>query len=389
MQGIERQYCDVCINALVGAWHELMEVSCAETLRSVSYGKGDTLGLDAIPELIISKRLMNFDNHSLLITEELDHFAHDRWPTESDPIRQPLMFFSDPTDRSKQLKIFIQKISEKRLLAKVGELMKDCDSQKIWEEIFESPVTITGPTGAISCVRKGVVIFSVILNYVTATIFVATDTGIYYYKFEDFSTLKNERITLADISKEGKTLSFPGIKDFGYSPDDCKQFVTFLGKTGYKENFRDSMIFVEEPDSFLHHSEPPGPPRVLYLSELQKNYGPVGFVLSNGEKIGEWMHWLPFVKYSRNSDGEHALQVFEISLERPWTKEGMLMSTSLAYSVFCKKNGEDGGFLDISRLRNFKRPNRFRSMIVVVPYDNERIIHILEQHQYREVTTYF
>jgi len=59
------------------------------------------------------------------------------------------------------------------------------------------------------------------------------------------------------------------------------------------------------------------------------------------------------------------------------------MSTSAAYSIFC----EDGaGCLDISRLRNFERPSQFRCMMVVVPYDNERIIHILEQHRYREIT---
>ncbi len=387
MQGIEKEYCNICINALIAAWQGLMEVNFAETLRNVKYGKGDTLGLDAITELTISRRLSTFDNHSLLITEELDEYAHERWPVGSDPTKQPLMFFSDPTDRSKQLKIFFEHISKDKPLAKVGEAIKDCDAKKTWEDLFEAPVAITGPTGSITCVRKGKVVFSVIFNYVTSTIFVATDIGIYYYQFKDFSSAENEKITLADISKENNTLSFPGIQDLKYSPDDCKHFVTFLGKTGYKENFKDSMIFFEEPDSFLHHSEPPGPPRVLYLSELQKNNGPIGFILSNGEKIGEWMHWLPFVKYAHNNNGDKALQVFEISLERPWTKEGMLMSTSPAYSIFCEDDGKR--YLDISRLRNFKHPNRFRSMIVVVPYDNERIIHILEQHQYREITKFF
>jgi len=385
MQGIEKAYCNACINALVRAWHELMEVNFAETLRKVEYGKGDTLGLDAVPELTISKRLRSFDRHSLLITEELDEFAHRRWPTGSDPIKQPLMFFSDPTDRSKQLELFFQRISGSNKLAKVGEIMKECESEKVWEEMFEAPVEITGPTGSISCVRKGEVIFSVIFNYVTATIFVAMDIGIYYYKLKDFLV---QEIVLEDILRKGKALSFPSTRERDYSLDDCRHFVTFLGKTGYKENFKDSMIFLDNPDKFLHHSEPPGPPRVLYLSELQKDNGPIGFILSNGEKIGEWMHWLPFVKYAKNSNGSHALKIFEISLERPWTKQGMLMSTSPAYSIFCDK-GEGEGYLDISRLRNFSRPNTFRSMVVVVPYDNERIIHILEQHQYREVTNFF
>ncbi len=388
MQGIERQYCDVCIKALLRAWQELMDVDCAETLRKVNYGKGDTLGLDAIPELVISERLRDFDRHSILITEELDEFAHKRWPTGADPTRQPLMFFSDPTDRSKQLKLFLEKVSDGNQLAKVGDLLKDCDAETLWEEMFESPVSITGATGSITCVRKGEVVFSVIFNYITAVIFVASDTGIYWYQFEEFASVKSEEVTLSEIIKKGNSLCFISSKELGYSFDECRHFVTFLGKSGYKENFEDSMIFIDNPSNFLHHSEPPGPPRVLYLSELQKGYGPVGFILSNGEKIGEWMHWLPFVKYAKNSNGDTALRVFEISLERPWTKNGMLMSTSPAYSIFCE-DGLGRRYLDISRLRNFKHPNRFRSMIVVVIFDNERILHILEQHQYREITGFF
>lgn len=387
MQGIEREYCDVCINALVAAWRELMETTGAETLRKVRYGKGDTLGLDAIPEITIKGRLEQFDRHAILITEELDDQAHRRWPTDSDPIKQPLMFFCDPTDRSIQLKKFFSHISEKDPMAKIGELMSDCNPEKAWEEMFEPPVTITGSTAAITCVRKGEIVFSVILNYISPIIYVATDIGVYWYRLKNFLSIANESITLAEILKEGRNLFFPGVRKIDYSFDDCRRFVTFLGKSGYRENFNDSMLFMDNPDRFLHHQEPPGPPRVFYLSELQKNNGPVGFILSNGEKIGEWMHWLSFVKYARNENGDRALRAYEIALERPWTKNGMLMSTSSAYSLFC--GAGDKGYLDISRLRNFERPSQFRCMMVIVPYDNERIIHILEQHQYREITRSF
>ncbi|KPJ54942.1 hypothetical protein AMJ47_02635 [Parcubacteria bacterium DG_72] len=387
MQGIERKYCDVCINALIGAWRELMEVSGAETLRKVPYGKGDTLGLDAIPEITITGRLREFDGHAILITEELDEQAHRRWPTDSDPVKQPLMFFSDPTDRSSQLEEFFKRLSKDNQTAKIGNLIADCDHEKLWEEMFEAPVIITGSTGSITCVRKGKIVFSVILNYIAGIVFVATDVGIYSYQLENFSDLSNEEINFSTIFKKGKKLNFPGVRELGYNSDDCKRFVTFLGKTGYRENFNDSMLFIKDPNEFLHHLKPPGPPRPLYLSELQKDHGPVGFILSNGEKIGEWMHWLSFVKYARNINGGYALSVYEISLERPWTKNGMLMSTSPAYSLFC--NEGSGSYLDISRLRNFKRPSQFRCMIVVVPWDNERIIHVLKQHEYREITNYF
>ena len=387
MQGIERTYCDVCINAVVGAWRELMEVTAAETLRKVRYGKGDTLGLDAIPEITIKGRLEQFDQHAILITEELDDQAHRRWPTDSDKIKQPLMFFCDPTDRSIQLKEFFDSISTQDRTKKIGILMRDIDPKEKWEKMFEPPVAITGSTTAITCVRKGEIVFSVILNYITGTICVATDTGIFYYQLKEFSDPTNENVNLTEIHRNGKMLCFQGIRELNYSPDDCKRFVTFLGKEGYRENFDDSLLFTEEPDGFLHHCEPPGPPRTLYLSHLQNDYGPIGFILANGEKIGEWMHWLSFVKYAQNANGDKALRAYEIMLERPWTKNGMLMSTSPAYSIFC--DSRDGMYLDISRLRNFERPSQFRCMLVVTPCDNERIIQVLQQHQYREITHSF
>lgn len=389
MQGIERAYCDVCINALVCAWRELMEASGAETLRKVGYGKGDTLGLDAITELTIKGRLEEFDGHAILITEELDDQAHRRWPTDSDPVKQPLMFFCDPTDRSAPLKKFFEELSARDPIGKVGNLMAKRNAKRAWEKMFEPPVSITGSTGSITCVRKGEIVFSVILNYITGTIYSATDIGVFSYQLKEFSDPANENVILSDMAKNGQILRFPGVRELGYSIDDCRRFVTFLGKTGYLENFNDSKLFVdtEDPNEFLHHREPPGPPRALYLSELQNRYGPVGFILANGEKIGEWMPWLSFVKYAKNENGGQALRAYEISLERPWTKNGMLMSTSPAYSLFC--DAGDSMYLDISQLRNFARPSQFRCMMVVVPYNNERMIHVLEQHQYREIASSF
>lgn len=387
MQGIERAYCDVCINAVVGAWRELMETIGTETIRKVHYGKGDTLGLDATTEIAIADRLRRFDGNALLITEELDDQSHRRWPTDSDPLKQPLMFFCDPTDRSSQLKRFFERITKDDPLAKVGALMAACDPEKLWEEMFEAPVSITGPTSAITCVRKGEIVFSVILNFVTGVICIVCDTGVFHHKLRQSSDPSNEQLTLDEIVEQGGRLVFPSTHQLGYTPDDCKRFVTFLGKAGYRENFDDSKLFADNPERYLHHREPPGPPRPLYLSELQNPHGPVGFILANGEKIGEWMHWLAFVKFAQSKNNERALRAFEISLERPWTKSGMLMSTTPEYSLFCRSGGV--GYLDISRLRNYERPSQFRCMMVVVRADNERIIHTLQKYLYREVTSCF
>lgn len=390
MQGIELAYCNVCVNALIGAWRSLMEASATEVLQKTPYGKGDTLGLDAITEITISGRLFEFDKHAIFITEELDSQAHRRWPTDSDPVKQPLMFFSDPTDRSIQLQKFFDEVSRGHPTEKIGQLMATTDSgpDKRWEKMFEGPTSITGPTTAITCVRKGEIVFSAILNLITRDLFIISDAGVYAYKLEPFDDPANEKVALETVIEKGRRLAFPSARELGYTADECRRFVTFLGKEGYRENFDDSGIFVENPDGFLHHTRPPGPPRVLYLSDMQtREYGAVGFVLSNGEKIGEWIHWLAFVKYAKGKNGGQALRAFEVVLSRPWTKNGMLMSTSAPYSIFCMDKAMS--YLDISRLRNFERPSQFRCMLVVTRFDNERLIHILQQHQYREVTSSF
>ena len=143
----------------------------------------------------------------------------------------------------------------------------------------------------------------------------------------------------------------------------------------------------KNPDDFLHHTEPGGPSRVLYLSELQKGHGSIGFIMANGEKIGEWIHWLAFAKFARTQEGGQKLRVFEVSIERPWTKDGVLMSTSPPYSIFSSDGQET--YLDVSRLRNFDMPSRFRSMLVITQSDNDRVVNIMRRHDYLEIDLTF
>jgi len=388
MQGIERNYCDVSIKAVLATYRNLLSSSAFDALNATEYGKNDTLGLDAIPEITIRETITNFDRNAILITEEeeLDREAKKRWPTDADPIKQPLILISDPTDRSSQLKHFLHEISRDRDDVKVGKLMGRDKTAKIWEEMFEPPATITGATSAITCIRKGKIVFSVILNYITHSIYVATSLGVYYYKLPHFDDRDLLKINLDVILSQGKLLNFVPSSVACPTYDDMKWFVTFLGKSGYKESFQDTMIFANKHDEYLHHTNPGGPSRILYLSELQKGYGPIGFIVANGEKIGEWIHWLAFVKFiSLRSDVK--FKVFEVYTSRPYMKDGILMSTSPSYSVFRRES--DINFLDISRLRYHDRPSKFRSMIVVCPADNDFIIHTMLQHRYREITLHF
>ncbi|PIT90530.1 MAG: hypothetical protein COU22_01655 [Candidatus Komeilibacteria bacterium CG10_big_fil_rev_8_21_14_0_10_41_13] len=382
MHGIETAYCDVCIQAVIAAWRSIYEAPASELLSKVPYGKGDTLGFDAIPEIVIQERLKKFDPHSILITEELNTDRLQSWPTSPEPIQQPLVSFADPTDRSKYLKKFLEHISNDQATEPIGKILKSQQTVKIWEELFEPPGSITGATSAITCLRKGVIIFSVILNYISQTIYVACRSGIFMMQLPDFDSDDIDNIFLDRIMKNGQNLQFPQIK---YSTDDAKSFVTFVGKTGYNENLEDSLIFTNLDGKKIHHREPGGPARILYLSELQQSqFNHIGFILANGEKIGEWIHWLAFVKFS-HAGGSENLKIFEISLDRPWTKDGVLMSTSLPYSMFRDDKVNGVNFLDISRLRPFDNPSKFRSMLVVTPASNERMLFTMRQRDFREI----
>lgn len=389
MKGEEKIWLNILIKAVVKAYRKLQEKTLEEAIQKTKYGKKDTFVLDSVPENIIKDRVQSFFTNAIFVTEETDDITRKYWPLNPDPDLQPLLIFSDPVDRTKYLKKFIDKyleLSKDNAKKKFGDIINDSNAVKIWEKkIAEKPAIITGATISVTCLRNGSILFSVIVNIITQTIFVACPAGVYQMQLPHYlDDKKMEKVDFDSIQKENNSLFFPPSEETCKSPDDFKRFVTFLGKSGYRENFDDSMIFLDDADSFLHHNEPGGPSRVHFLSDLQKNYDPIGFIMSNGEKITEWLPWLAWVKYAMNSEGNPALRIFEIDLERPMLKEGILMSTSKVYSIF-RVDHSGNEYLDISILRGMAFPSHFRSMIVICPYDNETIIGIMKQHNYREI----
>jgi hypothetical protein len=387
MQGIEKAYFNACLNAVINAWRALLSETAIVTITPPKYGKKDTLGLDAIPEIIISNQLLNFDQHAILVTEELDEVVQKRLPSDSNPIKQPIMFFSDPTDRSKQLKEFFTEISRKDQVEKIGNLMKKNNCLDLWEQKYGAPADITGATTSITCIRKSEIIFSVILNYITRSVFIAVPMGVYQYQLPEFSENQENllaKINLDLILEKGTPIKFPPARTACQISDDYQTFVTYLGKPEYIDNFNSSGIFVQDFKKFLHFQEPGGPTRVLYLSDIQQKIKPIGFILANGEKIGEWIPWLAFVKFSKSPGGESALKVYEITIDRPLFRSGILMTPSPAYSIF-REDGADF-LLDISRLKSQPKPSKFRAMLLVTQDDNDRMIPRMSQNAYREIT---
>jgi hypothetical protein len=170
-----------------------------------------------------------------------------------------------------------------------------------------------------------------------------------------------------------------------------RKFVTFLGKEGYRENLVASRLVDEKVlETMLHYGLPGGPLRVLYLSGLQatKPSEQVGFILANGEKIGEWIHWLPFVRFARDHHDASvpALRLFEVYQDRPGTKDGVLMATPPIYSPFQPYSENDSRMvIDVNGLSRYPNPSKVRATLIVAPHDNRMATRAVSQYGYRHI----
>ena len=175
MQGVEISHLNVAISAALKAYYDFRHSTVDDALRPVAaYGSKktkDTLGMDAGPEITICEELGRYDAGAVVVTEEIGSRGKQVSDTfrPNDPQTFRTVFICDPTDRSNQLKEFLNSFPRN---AKIGEILGDTESVKKWEEKFDFPVSITGATSAISCVRRGVPIFAVIVNYITQELIV-------------------------------------------------------------------------------------------------------------------------------------------------------------------------------------------------------------------------
>ena len=383
MQGVEIAHFNAAVAAALKAYYDFRNSTIEDALRPIGrYGKRDTLGMDAGPEITICQELGKYDAGAVVVTEEIGsrriQFGDSFRPNDPQTFRT--VFISDPTDRSNQLKAFLSVFPK---YTKIGKILEDGKAIEKWEEKYSKPASIAGATSAISCVRRGLPIFSVIVNYITQQLIVSCAAG---NRIIDLPNERPELVDLKHVCAKGAVVTFPNIET---ENGNMQSFVTFLGdvgKVGYDENFRDSnLINKRKVKNLLHYGVPGGPSRILYLSSLQPRSKPVGFILANGEKIGEWIHWLSFVRFARchTDESQPALMLYEIFQDRPWTKEGILMSTPPNYSVFREYNKKM--YVDTSWLLRMPNPSQLRSTLIVAPHDNRWVVRSSSQSGYRSL----
>src|SRR4051812_30916628 len=114
MQGVEIGHCNAAINAVLTAFYTLLESTVEEALQTVNtYGKKDTLGLDARPEINIIEVMLKHDDNSIVITEETGSKRKFHWTHNHDIRAFRTVYICDPTDRSAYLKKFLLTVENK------------------------------------------------------------------------------------------------------------------------------------------------------------------------------------------------------------------------------------------------------------------------------------
>jgi hypothetical protein len=385
MYGIEKAYGNAVIQALLHANGNVMQSTVDGALRvTPRYGKSDTLGLDAISEISIGERVKEHDQHAVLITEEQNNWPGFYSTVPADPNSFRTFFISDPTDRSADFANFLGKVKDKRM--RVFDAMKEAGARAQWEADSSAPCSITGPFCAITCIRRGVPIFSAFVNYLTQEMYMACTAGVFKIPV-NYGERPMESLTVDLIRSEGEHVDF-SIQPKTY--EGMKNFVTFLGaegKAGYLENFQDSHLMEDDDlEKRIIFRKPGGPSRILYLSAMFGKNQDIGFVLANGEKITEWIHWITFVRFARSARdlGEPVLHMYEVWHPRPHTKEGVLMSTSPNYSIFRQLEG-GGMVIDLSIFQRFVNPSKIRSTLLVCLNSNSWVQQMVQRYGYRKI----
>lgn len=357
MQKVEQYLLYECIEALKDVLEGMRSTTVKALVEEAKSGKRDSLHLDVLPENILRDKLLeDYDEHVVLVTEEKGKFNYEKI-SEAE-----VMVFSDPTDRSKYLKKFIQQevLEEGSGNPLFGSILDSKETIGRWERFTYVPARLSGACCSITIVKRGEICFSMVLNYITQELVVACRD------FIGYGSLKSIKLKAGDCDfSDWVKITFP-------KPKKNTSYVTFLGKN-YKECLDKSGVLDE---SFTPlEQEPGGPARILYLSDVSKN--PAGFILSNGEKIGEWIHWLAFCKY--NND----LVAFSVYPGTFFAKDDVLMTPSPPYSVLELEGNVL--LLNYGKLRYFDNPSRYREMILISHKNNNLIRARVEANRSRRL----
>lgn len=375
------------IYAAVIACRDLLEATIDDALASadrlstglhdqltLKIGKSDTLGLDLIPESAILDIVGRIPETSLITEErgvssrsQLRHLRTGQWAV-----------VADPTDGSRQLRQFLELIPHESRQQRLGDVLTTAAARQRWSAMYPPDAAITAAIVAVTLMERGVPVCSVLINYLTTDLLLLCPGGIWRTLLPHYSAMESQCPTLEKIFAEGSQVQF---RPRGHhSAADHNRFVTFLGKSGYPDNLKSAKLFGAHDLPSSLYLDPTGPARWLFLTHLYSG-NPVGFIIANGERLGEWVHWITAVRFARCGGGS-LLRLFEvINPEAPQKESFPMAALNEGYSVFQEDDVRAGcARIDTHFLSRFRNPSRLRSTLIMAGTENHWVRETI-QHQ--------
>ncbi len=330
--GLHVAYLAVALKALWRARDAISRLTPTEALEP-AFGKGDSTRVDVMAEHSIVATLSAFDNRACILSEERGVVCPVPRHAEI------LTWCTDPLDRSRVL----------------HELLRGTRAPTLGDLFVSPEYTLRGASaasGAIAAVAHGEVLFSCILDY---------GTGHLYVAFPEL--VVSCPVAQARTPEELVAHASPLVLAEG--DENACGVVTFLGDSKEARHAQRKRVFSALSGSAWpvprgENATPGGPGRILYLcDDVGINGGDVaGVVMASGERLGEWVHWLPFVTHSRG-----VLAAYEL-----WCSEfhaDVLLAPPRGYSVIVGAS-PTGVQIDIPRLMALPAPHHYRAGLAIV-----------------------
>jgi len=386
MLGVDVATINASLEAMVVSWRELLGTEIPLALGEAA-GKRDSRRFDVMVEDTIREYLEGFDDHARIIAEERGRGHAPRvagqpeCPWAKDPaclhVRRggygDLMFFADPVDGSSALEKRLAEAlepgsgSQPRTPHTVGDVLAE-GSPKLWA--FYPMISVTG-------VRAGRPTFSAMLDIGTRRLYLACED---FCKSVGLSPDDDYIPTKQSIESGGADVRFdPECRGTGYFT-----FHTDKDDAPYRSHLREILqvdfrsLLAGDPNVLNpgggDEGAMAGPGRILHLTEEGRRFArlrgdkPLGFILSNGEKITEFLPWLAWAQFSKE------LVAYELSVQRPMTgDDGVLMAPPIDYYSVFEEEDKDGNTtvrVNEDKLAPLVRAERYRATVIVVPESN-------------------
>jgi transcriptional regulator with XRE-family HTH domain len=337
MPGIEIGYCDATIDALKAGRTALAAQAPPASLKPGA-GKPDALLFDCVTEQAIAGRLLAFNSKCAVITEETGVIGERKHAST-------LSYVVDPFDRS-------------RPFFRAVEQLYDRDKHRTLKDILSDPQfemqALEAPFGSVTCVRDGEIVFNAMLDYVSGNIYVACKGFIGYGNIDRCPDLRS-------LAERGHEITFspkPGPKYLCFTgdPDKDKERTVSEQSTNYVKVLKGLGFELQD---HLGLSNPGGPARILYLSDQYSDDSDPFFILSNGEKVFEFLGWVAYAIHSRD------LAVYELYSDGFEARGLILQAPPSNYSAFVPgANGKDFK-CNVDKIIDLTPPGHYRGALVI------------------------